>query len=204
MSERKLKNRLNIVGALGVILLMFLFATCSSDKKDFLPRFKDRKAVPGMYTDSVTTLISDSGRVRYRVITEVWDVFDKVKDPYWYFPKKVYFERLNDSLKTESLVYCDTARYFYNRKVWELRKNVRLINLKGDKFETSLLYWDQNQQRIYSDSFIRIEQGSQVISGYGFESNQTLTKYNIFNVVANFPLDSAEPDPTKMDADAAK
>ena len=183
---------------------MFLSAACSSDKKDFLPKFKDRSAIPGMFTDSVTTLISDSGRIRYRVITEVWKIFDKVSDPYWYFPKKVYFERFNDSLKTESVVQSDTARYFTSRKVWELKNHVKLTSLKGEKFETALLYWDQNQQRIYSDSFIRIEQKDQIITGYGFESNQTLTQYRIFKVEAVFPIDSAEPDSEGMDTKAVK
>lgn len=142
-----------------------------------------------MFTDSVTTLISDSGIIRYRVVSEVWKVYDKAVEPYWYFPKKVFFERFNDSLKTESLVQSDTAKYFIRRKLWELRKNVTLINLRGDKFETSLLYWDQLSRRIYSDSFIRIEQGDQVMMGYGFESNEQLTVYHIRKPMGDFPVD---------------
>jgi len=204
LSDKNSNNRLGFISALGVVVLMFLSAACTKEKKEFLPKFADRSAVPGMFTDSVTTLISDSGRIRYRVITEVWRVFDKAKDPYWYFPKKVYFERFNDSLKTESMVQSDTARYFTNRKVWELKKNVKLISLKGENFETALLYWDQNQHRIYSDSFIRIEQKDQVITGYGFESNESLTQYKIFKVNAIFPIDSAEADSMGMDTKAAK
>lgn len=192
------------MGALGVVVLMLLSVACTSDKSNFLPKFADRTEVPGMYTDSVTTLVSDSGRIRYRIITEVWKVFDKAPDPYWYFPKKIYFERFNDSLKTESIVQSDTARYFSNRKVWELKKNVRLVSLKGENFETSLLYWDQLQRRIYSDSFIRIEQKDQIITGYGFESNETLTQYKIFKVKGVFPVDSAQPDSMGMDTKAAK
>jgi LPS export ABC transporter protein LptC len=169
---------------------MLFSVACSSEKKDFLPNFADAKKVPVIYTDSVTTLISDSGRIRYRVKTEVWEILDKISDPCWYFPKKVYFERFNDSLKIESVVQCDTARYFTSRGVWELKKHVKLINLKGEKFETSLLYWDQSQQRIYSDSFIRIEQKDRVLTGYGFESNQTLTKYEIRNGGAQLPVDT--------------
>ena len=204
MPNTIINSRLGFTSALSVVVLLFLSAACSSDKKDFLPKFEDRSAVPGMYTDSVTTLISDSGRIRYRIITEVWKVFDKASDPYWFFPKKIYFERFNDSLKTESLVQSDTARYYTNRKLWELKKHVRMVSLKGENFETALLYWDQRQQRIYSDSFIRIEQKDQVITGYGFESNETLTKYKIFKVEAIFPIDSAESDSMGMDAKASK
>lgn len=172
-----------------LFVLLVSTSACSNDKPDFVKSFKDRSLVPAMYTDSVTTLISDSGKIRYRVLSEVWKVYDKMADPRWYFPKKVYFERFDDSLRTESLVQSDTATYFTQRKLWELRKNVKLINRKGEKFETSLLYWDQRSRRIYSDSFIRIEKVDQILTGYGFESNEQLTQYRIFKQTNEFPLD---------------
>ena len=169
--------------------LLLVPVACNSDQPQYVAKFKDRTKVPGMFTDSVTMLISDSGVIRYRVTSEVWKIYDKAAEPYWYYPKKVYFEKFNDSLRTESLVQCDTAKYFTRRKMWELRKNVVIVNLSGDRFETSLLYWDQLTRRIYSDSFIRIEQGDQVMRGYGFESNEQLTVYTIKKPTGDFPVD---------------
>jgi len=103
------KKGSGFIVALFVTVLIFLSSACSSDKKNYLPNFKDRTEVPEMFTDSATTLISDSGRIRYRIFTEVWKVYDRAKDPYWFFPKKIYLERYNDSMKVESLVQSDTA-----------------------------------------------------------------------------------------------
>jgi LPS export ABC transporter protein LptC len=175
--------------AWSVCFILILAASCSNDKPQFIKSFKERSNVAGMYTDSVTTLISDSGRIRYRVLSEVWKVYDQATEPYWFFPKKVYFERFDDSLRTESLVQSDTATYYTRTKLWRLRKNVRMVNMKGEKFETSLLFWDQRGQRIYSDSFIRIEQQDQILTGYGFESNEQLTRYHILKPTAVFPID---------------
>lgn len=174
--------------------LMLVPVACNSDQPQYVSKFKNRATVPGMFTDSVTMLISDSGVIRYRVISEVWKIYDKAAEPYWYYPKKVYFEKFNDSLKTESMVSSDTAKYYTRLKKWELRKNVKLINLNGDQFETSLLYWDQMSRRIYSDSFIRIEQNGQTMMGYGFESNEQLTVYRIKKPTGDFPVD---PEPTE-------
>ncbi len=66
------------------------------------------------------------------------------------------------------------------------------MNLAGEKFETPLLYWDQNQHRIYSDSFIRIEQQDWISTGMGFESNESMTVYSILNSKGDFPIDSEE------------
>jgi len=179
----------NLIGVLCMATLLLVPAACNSDQPQYVHKFKDRAVVPGMFTDSVTVLISDSGVVQYRVTSEIWKVFDKAAEPYWYYPKKVYFEKFNDSLRTVSLVQSDTAKYFTRRQLWELRKNVKLINLRGDKFETSLLYWDHLSRRIYTDSFIRIEQGDLVMMGYGFESNEQLTTYHIKKPTGDLPVD---------------
>ena len=73
----------------------------------------------------------------------------------------------------------DTAYFFNKEELWKLMGNVHIQNLKGEQFDTELLYWDQRTQRIYSDEFIRIEQPDRIITGHGFESNQQMTVYTI-------------------------
>ena len=151
-----------------------------------------------MTTDSVTTLISDSGRIRYRVLTPLWKIYDKAYEPYWLFPKRLHLERFDDSLRVESVIECDTAKYYTRRRLWELKGNVLIVNLQGETFETSLLYWDQRIAKVYSDSFIRIEQRDVILSGIGFESNQTMTKYTIFKPNGPIYLDNEQPDSLAM------
>lgn len=174
-----LTHRLGMLSALLVLVLPCMLLSCVRENKEFVPSFGSRDTVPGMFTDSVTTLISDSGRIRYRVLTPVWKVFDKADEPYWFFPERVHLERFDDSLRVESVIECDTARFFVRRNLWELKNNVLIVNLEGETFETSVLYWDQRAGKVYSDSFIRIEQKNAILTGVGFESNQTMTKYSI-------------------------
>lgn len=181
-----------ITVAFFVTVILFLPLSCKREKTDILPNFSSRDSVPGMRADSIVTLISDSGRIRYKVITATWLIYDQAPDPYWFFPEKIYFERFDDSMRIESIVKSDTARYYTKRKLWELKKNVQVMNLAGEKFETPLLYWDQNQHRIYSDSFIRIEQQDWISTGMGFESNESMTVYSILNSKGDFPIDSEE------------
>ena len=56
----------------------------------------------------------------------------------------------------------------------------------------------QGKERIYSDQFIRIEQPDKVLTGYGFESNQQMTEYQIFNNTGIFTVEDTTPaDTTK-------
>lgn len=193
MFSNKHRNPHITVALIGVTVMLFMICpSCKKEKTDTIANFADRKAVPVMNVDSVTTLISDSGRIRYKVLAQTWKVFDQADEPYWYFPDGVYFERFNDSLEIESVVRGDTARYFTELEIWELKNNVLVKNLSGEQFETNLLYWNQQHHRVYSDSFIRIQQADQILTGYGFESNENLSKYKIFKIKGVFPLDVEE------------
>ena len=76
-------------------------------------------------------------------------------------------------------IKADTAYYYDKKKLWELRSHVEIKNQQGEKFNTELLFWNQDTQKVYSDKFIRIEQIDRTITGHGFESNQQFTVYTI-------------------------
>ena len=76
---------------------------------------------------------------------------------------------------------------------------------KGDKFNTEVLYWNEATQKVYSDKFIRIEQEDKIITGYGFESNQQMTEYQIYNNTGIFTVeDTAPADSTKAVANSTR
>jgi LPS export ABC transporter protein LptC len=89
----------------------------------------------------------------------------------------------------EANIKADTAYYYEKQKLWKLMGNVVIRNLKGEKFNTELLYWDQNTEKVYSDRFIRIEQPDRIITGRGFDSNQQMTKYTIHKPEGIFYLE---------------
>ncbi|MBO5920844.1 MAG: LPS export ABC transporter periplasmic protein LptC, partial [Bacteroidaceae bacterium] len=67
--------------------------------------------------------------------------------------------------------------------------NVNIKNVKDEKFYTPLMYWDQKEEKIYSDSYIKIEQADQVTEGIGFEANQNLTLWQINNTKGIFAVE---------------
>lgn len=172
--------------------LVLLLVSCSGRDKQLGAAITERDSLPVMDTRGVTTLISDSGLIRYRIKTEEWKVFDRKTPPYWAFEKGVYLEKFDTLFQVEASIEADTA-YFYNKEeLWKLVRNVHIQNLKGEKFDTDLLYWDQNKGRVWSDQFIRIEQPDRIITGRGFESNQEMTVYTIHKPEGIFYVDEQE------------
>ncbi|MDD4631878.1 MAG: LPS export ABC transporter periplasmic protein LptC [Proteiniphilum sp.] len=164
-----------------LVIVMLLFFLSCRDKNENLVSFEyDPETVPTMITDTVTTLISDSGITRYKLVADVCKVFDKAKEPYWFFPEGIYLERFTPDLSIEATVTADTAWYYNDKELWKLKKNVHVENMKGELFDSEELYWDQKEERVYSDKYIEIKRGVTEIKGYGFESNQAMTDYRIF------------------------
>lgn len=152
---------------------------------------EERDSLPIMSSMGVTTLVSDSGITRYKVITEEWLVFDRKKPSFWAFEKGIYLEKFDSIFQVEASIEADTAYYYDKDKLWKLISNVKIENLEGEKFNTELLYWDQNSGKVYSDKFIRIEQIDRIIMGQGFESNQEMTDYKIHNMEGIFYVDQS-------------
>lgn len=207
-SEKKQESHfifLNITVAIWATVMFVLFPACSGGEKKLAEAITERDSLPSMKTLGVTTLISDSGITRYKIITEEWEIYDKKNPPYWAFEKGVYLEKFDSLFHIDASIKADTAYYYEKKKLWELRNNVHIRSQRGDKFDTDLLFWDEKQERVYSDKFIRIEQEDKIITGYGFESNQQMTEYQIYNNTGIFTVeDTAPADSTKAVANSTR
>jgi LPS export ABC transporter protein LptC len=186
------KNKSNSFITLFSIVMLFLFICCSKGKNETVASFSDRAEIPVLKTTNVVTMISDSGITRYRISAPEWAIYDKAQEPYWNFPKGIKFERFDGDFQTDANIISDEAIYFENKKLWELTGNVKATNLKGEIFETDKLFWSQAEERIYSSEAVTITQSDKIIHGIGFNSNQTLSKYEISKVNGIFPLNDIE------------
>ena len=193
---------INRTAAFYAAVMFVLFPACSGNDKNLADAITERDSLPSMKSLGVTTLISDSGITRYKIVTEEWTVFDKKNPPYWAFEKGVYLEKFDSLFRIDASIKADTAYYYEKKKLWELRRNVNIRNLNGDKFDTDLLFWDEKKEQIYSEKFIRIEQEDKIIEGYGFESNQELTEYQIKNTSGIFTVEenATTMSPTPQDS----
>ena len=184
-----LGRTLCITIVLGAVVMLLLFSACSGNRKTLGEAITERDSLPVMDTKGVMTLISDSGVTRYRINTEEWMVFDRKNPSYWAFEKGIFMEKFDSVFNVEASVKADTAYYYDKQKLWKLMGNVDISNLKGERFETELLYWDQNKHTIYSDKFIRIEQPDRIIMGHGFDSNEQMSVYTIRRPAGIFYVD---------------
>lgn len=195
---------INITAAFCAAVMFVLLPSCSNKGKNLAEAISERDTLPTMNSLGVTTLISDSGITRYKVITEEWTIFDKKNPPYWAFEKGVYLEKFDSLFHIDASIKADTAYYYEKKKLWELRSNVQIQSQRGDKFETELLFWDERKEKVFSEKFIKIEQADKVITGYGFESDQSLSEYQIKNTTGIFTIEDKPQNVSSQQTDSLK
>ena len=193
---------LNITAAFLAAVMFVLFPACSGKDKKLAEAIAENDTLPSMKSLGVTTLISDSGITRYKIVAEEWLIHDKKNPPYWAFEKGVYLEKFDTLFRVDASIKADTAYYHEKKKLWELRGHVQILSQRGDRFQTDLLFWDEKKEKVYSDKFIQIEQEDKVIKGYGFESNQDLSEYEIKNTTGIFTIEDTTPTVTTQPQDS--
>lgn len=183
----------DIVTAFITVAMSFpFFVSCSGEKNEIVEITFDPQTSYTLKKTNLETFLSDSGITRYKMITDTWLIFDKASEPYWYFPDGVYIEKFDTTFRIEASIKADTAHYFQRRNLWRLDGNVDISNMDGVRFETSQLFWDRNQEIIYSDSFIKITEGEEINTGIGFKSNQNMSEYRIFHTTAEFTIETRQ------------
>ena len=183
------------VAAVIMAAAMLSLQSCDDSDKKVGPDIGERDSLPTLQTLGVSTLISDSGIIRYKMIAEEWCIYDKKEPQYWSFMKGLFIETFDKSFQAEAFISSDTAYNFYNQGLWDLHGRVLAKNVKGETFKTTLLYWDTRAHRIYSPAYMEIDGETQQLSGYDFSSNEQMTDYIIHSSKGRFPLEDNSPTP---------
>lgn len=192
-------NKYGITTTFAVVVMLLLFmASCGKENKEVVEVTFDPENTYTLRTTDVSSLISDSGITRYRMNAKEWLVFGKAKEPYSYFPQGVYVEKFDSLFNVEASVKADTAYYWDKKGLYKLIGHVSILSQEGKKLDTSILYFDQKEDQIYTDEYFELEEGDKIITGIGFKSNQNMTKYKIFNSQGTFPVSDTARDTSRV------
>lgn len=170
--------------AITTIALNIFFTSCKGESKSTVNFEFDPEIVPTMKTYYDTMFISDSGIIKYKTITKIWEMYEQAKEPFWYFPEKVYMEQFDTLFNIIAIVKADTAWNYTKQKLWKLKGNVYARNATGTTLTSQELYWNSKDGSIYSNQYVEINDPEKGMTNgvHGFKSNQDLTEYVFFKV----------------------
>ena len=169
-----------------ILTVVCLLTACQERKEHIAPAIYPRDSVALMTSYGVNTLISDSGVMKYRIVTESWEVNQARNPSRWIFNDGLFLEQFDENFHVQAYIQADTAFYFDQQKLWELRGRVRIKTVDGMRFSSQELFWDQSSHELYSYTFSRLVTPDRELQGSYFRSDERLTHYSISNSKGSF------------------
>ena len=191
----------------GILLPLtshLLLLSCSDVQEHTAAAIYDRDSVSVMTSYGVNTLVSDSGVIKYRIVTERWDVNTIRQPSRWTFEKGVFFEQFDEKFHVEAYIQADTAWYYDQKKLWHLRGRVRIRNVNGLLYESQELFWDGLKHELYSNVFSRVTTPERTLQGTYFLSDERMTHYTVSNSKGSFTTESMEQKDESTPADTSQ
>lgn len=169
-----------------IFILILVVAACNNPKEHTAPAIHERDSVAMLTTYGVNTLISDSGVMKYRIITERWEVNENIQPPRWIFHRGLFLEQFDNKFHIQAHIQSDTAFYYTNEKLWHLIGNVTVVTTDGLRYDSQELFWDQNKHELYSTKYSHLVTPLREMQGSYFRSDEQMTHYFVTNSKGSF------------------
>jgi LPS export ABC transporter protein LptC len=123
----------------------------------------------------------------------VQEVLDN--EPILEFPEGFEVSFYDTAFQVQSRISGDYGISFEKKKLMEARHNVVVENIKtGEKLYTEQLFWDQTKETIYTDKFVRITRGEEVITADGLISDQEFETMEFKNPKGPIEFQEGRPE----------
>lgn len=175
--KRKIKDTIKVIAVL--VAGTAIFFSCDSDLE--IVSGYDVKDLPSLTVKNFQTVHTDSGRIQIILKSPVMERYSNAAEPYNEFPEGVeviFYDGQTEQVASLSSKY---AKYYEEKKMWELKYDVRARNENSELLETELLFWEEEKESVYTDRFVRITGEDRIVSGTGFESDTRFSVWEIRN-----------------------
>ena len=169
-----------IATAVAVAFVVYSCKGKLGEAKDIVLEETPVQIVSGMFI-----VQSKNGDMEMRAVADLMEKYERDTLSYELFPQGFAVYGYTDEGLLETEIVADNAKHMkYNdgRETWEAFGNVVVKNLiKLEVMETDTLYWDQENEKIYTHCYVKMYSPDGFMQGYGMESDQRARNSIIFN-----------------------
>lgn len=182
---------------LAIVLSLAGLGACGQKKVEIRNLEIDTTSMYTIRTEQVDVLISDSGQVKYRLISPLWLIYDESDPKYWLFPDGLRLEGFDSIQSSEIFIEADSAVHRVEQEEWVLYGNVRMHGTEGRRLYTPQLHWLKRERRFYSNDTTYFFTQGRELRGDHFSARDDLSSYSIYRSRGDFdykdkPLSGAD------------
>ena len=156
------------------VMLGFLLASCGNEAPDEIA-FEKEEMPNEVFTDFVS-LESDSGRVLWKLSAPRANRFTKKKLTVLENPVIEFYNKEGD---LQTTLVSRVGEYSEESQDLLAFGDVVVTSVDGDVLETDSLLWNNLENKITSDSRVKLTRGTDVVTGIGLECTPDLSSVDI-------------------------
>ncbi len=164
---------------LKLLILISLFS-CSKNT-DQINKLFEKHTRPPEKAENIKMIYSDSSQLLFILTAPVFETRKTGNKKYIEYPKGIKISFLDQNKQANSWITADKAKNYISDKKFVANENVKLFNSDNDKLETSELIWDEKEEILYTNKFVKVTRPAKgdTLYGYGFKSNKDFTEFEI-------------------------
>jgi len=158
-----------------LLIVVFPFLVSCGDKEGMVSL--EEYTGPVVEATDVTTLYSDSARLKLKL---------KAKKQLEYssgdreFPEGIYLEFYDPDGTISSTMRADYCYYTDEDELYKATGNVVIKGIKKEEqLNTEELFWNQKEETVFTEKFVRIEKDGEIHMGDGLEAKQDFSEYRM-------------------------
>jgi LPS export ABC transporter protein LptC len=153
----------------------------------------DLEDTPTQVVNDMFVVQTENGNLKMRAEAPRMEKYSKGDTlDYELFPEGFFVYGYDEQGRLETEIVADNARhmkYDDKRETWEAFGNVVVKNLINQEvMETDTLYWDQENEKIYTHCYVRMYSPDGFMQGYGMESDQRARSTILHNNFNNYAI----------------
>jgi LPS export ABC transporter protein LptC len=165
-----------------LLILLLSFGACENDIAVINSLIPENE-LPLESGKNVEYIYSDSAIVRAKLTAPRMDRYGGKKN-YMELPKGMHVIFYNQDKKEQTNLTADYGIGYDDgsgMNKMEAKRNVVVINEKGDRLNTEHLIWDAVTKKIYTTEFVKITTKNETIWGDGLDADQDFSKWKILH-----------------------
>lgn len=156
----------------ALFIVSLIFSSCENDPKEI--ENWTNKAELKEEAKIVESYLSQGGVMKAKLTAPIMYRYQR-DTVYTEFPNTLHVDFYDDSVRVESRLFSKYGIYYDNLNKVFLRDSVTVINNDGDTLRCPELWWDQDQQKFYTDKPARLDGPDKHLTGKkGLEASQDL------------------------------
>jgi len=162
-------------------VLIISFISCTSDKlKPKIDRSINSEELPDQESSEATITFTEEGKLKAILYADNIKVLDDKNKKLLENMKIDFFD--DEENRTSQLTSLRGRIDDQTQDMYAI-DSVVAVSDSGVTLTTDELIWKNKTKKIVTDKFVRIVSNEEIIEGYGFESDQDLKNYTIFNII---------------------